>query len=158
MFEVLYVCGLWVSELVGLILEQVNLCQGVVKVFGKGSKECLVLFGEEVIGWFECYLCEVCGDLFGGWFSDVLFFSLCGEQMICQIFWYCIKYYVQVVVIGMLILLYILCYVFVIYLFNYGVDLWVVQMLFGYSDLLIIQIYIYIVWVCFQDLYVCYYL
>ena len=61
MLEVLYACGLRVSELVGLTLEQVNLRQGVVKVFGKGSKERLVPLGE-AIGWLERYLREARGD------------------------------------------------------------------------------------------------
>ncbi len=73
MLEVLYACGLRVSELVGLTLEQVNLRQGVVKVFGKGSKERLVPLGEEAIGWLERYLREARGDLLGGRPSDVLF-------------------------------------------------------------------------------------
>lgn len=86
MLEVLYACGLRVSELVGLTLEQVNLRQGVVKVFGKGSKERLVPLGEEAIGWLERYLREARGDLLGGRPSDVLFPSLRGEQMTRQTF------------------------------------------------------------------------
>ncbi len=42
MLEVLYACGLRVTELVSLTLEQVNLRQGVLRVMGKGSKERLV--------------------------------------------------------------------------------------------------------------------
>ena len=58
MLEVLYACGLRVSELVGLTLEQVNLRQGVLRVFGKGSKERLVPLGEEAIAWIERYMRE----------------------------------------------------------------------------------------------------
>ena len=47
MLEVLYACGLRVSELVGLSISQVNLRQNVVRVMGKGSKERLVPMGEE---------------------------------------------------------------------------------------------------------------
>src|SRR5690606_39572090 len=39
MLEVLYACGLRVTELVSLTLEQLNPRQGVLRVFGKGSKE-----------------------------------------------------------------------------------------------------------------------
>lgn len=45
LFEILYGCGLRVSEAVGLNLEDVDLRQGWVKVMGKGSQERMVPFG-----------------------------------------------------------------------------------------------------------------
>ncbi|MEE4464258.1 site-specific tyrosine recombinase XerD, partial [Azotobacter chroococcum] len=93
MLEVLYACGLRVSELVGLRLEQLNLRQGVVRVFGKGSKERLVPLGEEAIVWLERYLAEARSLLLGGRPSDVLFPSLRGEQMTRQTFWHRIKHH-----------------------------------------------------------------
>ncbi|MDO8431413.1 MAG: site-specific tyrosine recombinase [Candidatus Binatus sp.] len=45
MLELAYGCGLRVSELVGLQLQQVNLSAGVLVVFGKGSKERMVPMG-----------------------------------------------------------------------------------------------------------------
>ena len=56
MLEVLYACGLRVTELISLTLEQVNLRQGVLRVMGKGSKERLVPMGEEAIVWVERYM------------------------------------------------------------------------------------------------------
>ena len=43
--EVLYGCGLRVSELVGLDVDDVDLDEGFVRVFGKGSKERVVPIG-----------------------------------------------------------------------------------------------------------------
>ncbi len=40
--------GLRASELVGLTMDNVNLEEGMVKVFGNGSKERIVLFGARV--------------------------------------------------------------------------------------------------------------
>ena len=56
MLELLYACGLRVSELVGLLLQQVNLRTGVIRVLGKGSKERLIPFGEQASDWIERYL------------------------------------------------------------------------------------------------------
>ena len=56
MFELLYACGLRVSELVGVHADQVNLVQGVVKLMGKGSKERLVPVGDEAADWLQRYL------------------------------------------------------------------------------------------------------
>ena len=126
MLEVLYACGLRVSELVGLTLEQVNLRQGVVKVFGKGSKERLVPLGEEAIGWLERYLREARGDLLGGRPSDVLFPSLRGEQMTRQTFWHRIKHHAQVAAIGTSISPHTLRHAFATHLLNHGADLRVV--------------------------------
>ncbi|MEN7282817.1 site-specific tyrosine recombinase XerD [Pseudomonas aeruginosa] len=153
MLEVLYACGLRVSELVGLTLEQVNLRQGVVKVFGKGSKERLVPLGEEAIGWLERYLREARGDLLGGRPSDVLFPSLRGEQMTRQTFWHRIKHHAQVAAIGTLISPHTLRHAFATHLLNHGADLRVVQMLLGHSDLSTTQIYTHIARARLQDLH-----
>src|SRR5882672_9907597 len=51
MLEVLYASGLRVSELVRLKLAEVSHDMGVVRVFGKGSKERLVPLGEEALAW-----------------------------------------------------------------------------------------------------------
>ncbi|HCL3902113.1 site-specific tyrosine recombinase XerD [Pseudomonas aeruginosa] len=153
MLEVLYACGLRVSELVGLTLEQVNLRQGVVKVFGKGSKERLVPLGEEAIGWLERYLREARGDLLGGRPSDVLFPSLRGEQMTRQTFWHRIKHHAQVAAISTSISPHTLRHAFATHLLNHGADLRVVQMLLGHSDLSTTQIYTHIARARLQDLH-----
>ncbi len=144
MLEVLYACGLRVSELVGLALEQVNLRQGVLRVFGKGSKERLVPMGEEAIGWVERYCREARPALLAGRPADVLFPSLRGEQMTRQTFWHRIKHHAQVAGIAKSLSPHTLRHAFATHLLNHGADLRVVQMLLGHSDLSTTQIYTHI--------------
>src|SRR5690554_1164346 len=66
MLELMYACGLRVSELVGLPANGVNLRQGVLRVSGKGGKERLVPLGEEAQHWLERYLEEARPALVGG--------------------------------------------------------------------------------------------
>src|SRR5690606_18925298 len=56
MLELMYACGLRVSELVGLPATAVNLRQGVLRVTGKGGRERLVPLGEEAQHWLQRYL------------------------------------------------------------------------------------------------------
>ena len=58
MLEVLYACGLRVSELVSLTPAMVNLRQGALRVLGKGQKERLVPLGEEAHGWIRRWVEE----------------------------------------------------------------------------------------------------
>lgn len=144
MLEVLYACGLRVSELIGLTLEQVNLRQGVLRVFGKGSKERLVPMGEEAIGWVERYCREARPVLLGGRPGDVLFPSLRGEQMTRQTFWHRIKHQARVAGIAKSLSPHTLRHAFATHLLNHGADLRVVQMLLGHSDLSTTQIYTHV--------------
>ena len=144
MLEVLYACGLRVSELVSLTLEQYNPRQGVLRVFGKGSKERLVPMGEEAVVWVERYCREARADLLGGRPSDVLFPSLRGEQMTRQTFWHRIKLQAKVAGIGKSLSPHTLRHAFATHLLNHGADLRVVQMLLGHADLSTTQIYTHI--------------
>ena len=153
MLEVLYACGLRVSELIALRLEQVNLRQGVLRVFGKGSKERLVPLGEEAMLWLERYAREARPLLLGGKPSDVLFPSLRGEQMTRQTFWHRIKRQARVAGIAKALSPHTLRHAFATHLLNHGADLRVVQMLLGHSNLSTTQIYTYIARARLQELH-----
>jgi integrase/recombinase XerC len=62
MLEVLYAGGLRVAELVGLDLEDINLDDAYVKVFGKGGRERLCPIGRAAVDALKAYLAEERGD------------------------------------------------------------------------------------------------
>ena len=144
MLEVLYACGLRVTELISLTLEQVNLRQGVLRVFGKGSKERLVPLGEEAMVWVARYVRDSRPLLLDGKPSDVLFPSLRGEKMTRQTFWYRIKHQARVAGISKSLSPHTLRHAFATHLLNHGATLRVVQMLLGHSDLSTTQIYTHV--------------
>ncbi|MCK3667620.1 site-specific tyrosine recombinase XerD [Photorhabdus noenieputensis] len=145
MLEVLYACGLRVSELVGLTLSDVSLRQGVVRVIGKGNKERLVPLGEEAIYWLENYMEYGRAELLNGATLDVLFPSKRGRQMTRQTFWHRIKHYALLAGIDAERLSpHVLRHAFATHLLNHGADLRVVQMLLGHSDLSTTQIYTHV--------------
>lgn len=61
--EVLYGCGLRVSELTALDLAELDLKAGLIRVYGKGSKERMVPIGGTALVALESYLCEARGLL-----------------------------------------------------------------------------------------------
>ena len=145
MLEVLYACGLRVSELVGLSLSDISLRQGVLRVIGKGDKERLVPLGEEAIYWLEQYLQYGRPALMQGKTDDIVFPSLRGQKMTRQTFWHRIKHYAVIAGIDSEKLSpHVLRHAFATHLLNHGADLRVVQMLLGHSDLSTTQIYTHV--------------
>ena len=57
-FEMIYSCGLRVSELSGLDTNSVYFEQGLLRVFGKGSKERIVPIGQRGMDYLQVYLKE----------------------------------------------------------------------------------------------------
>ena len=153
MLEMLYACGLRVTELTSLQIVQVSLNQGVVRVFGKGSKERLVPMGEEALMWLKRYLAGPRSELLKGNLSDVLFPSRRGTQMTRQTFWYRIKIYAERAQIKKDLSPHTLRHAFATHLLNHGADLRVVQMLLGHSDLTTTQIYTHVAKQRMQELH-----
>jgi integrase/recombinase XerD len=153
MLELLYACGLRVTELTSLQLVQVSMNQGVVRVFGKGSKERLVPMGEEALMWLQRYMAGPRSELLKGIPSDVLFPSRRGTQMTRQTFWYRIKIYAARAGIKKDLSPHTLRHAFATHLLNHGADLRVVQMLLGHSDLSTTQIYTHVAQQRMQELH-----
>ncbi|MEJ2479041.1 MAG: site-specific tyrosine recombinase XerD [Acidihalobacter sp.] len=145
MLELLYATGLRVSELVGLADSQLNLRHGVVRVFGKGSKERLVPLGEEASRWVERYLSEARPELMHGHApSKAVFVTRRGGPMTRQAFWYLIRRHARRAGIVKHLSPHTLRHAFATHLLNHGADLRVVQMLLGHSDLSTTQIYTHV--------------
>ena len=59
MIEVLYGCGLRVTELITLRISDLHAAQGYIKVTGKGNKERIVPIGDTALKFLDIYLSEV---------------------------------------------------------------------------------------------------
>jgi len=157
MLEVLYACGLRVSELVGLTYFGVDLGAGVLRVSGKGSKERMVPLGEEAVEWLQRYAGEARPTLLrgraktrravraaAGGSGAQLFVTARGAGMTRQAFWYLIKRYGARAIPGKPLSPHVLRHAFATHLLNHGADLRVVQMLLGHADISTTQIYTHV--------------
>ncbi|GGY73261.1 tyrosine recombinase XerD [Cellvibrio zantedeschiae] len=144
MLEVLYACGLRVTELVTLTMPQINLRQNVIRVMGKGSKERLIPMGEEAASWLEKYFREARPFLLNNLPNEVVFPSTRAQHMTRQTFWHRIKHWATVAGIDKPLSPHTLRHAFATHLLNHGADLRVVQLLLGHSDLSTTQIYTHI--------------
>ena len=141
MLELIYACGLRVSELIQLDILNLNLRQGVIRVIGKGEKERLVPMGEEALHWIERYINKSRPNLLKDNKVSQLFLSKRGRQMTRQAFWYRIKEYASIASIKADLSPHTLRHAFATHLINHGADLRTVQLLLGHSSLSTTQIY-----------------
>lgn len=145
MLELLYASGLRVSELVELKLFAISTGEGVIRVFGKGSKERLVPTGDIALEWLGRYLREARPALLRGRTCDEVFVSQRGAGMTRQMFWRIIKQYAPKAGIpAQRISPHTLRHAFATHLINHGADLRVVQLLLGHADISTTQIYTHV--------------
>ena len=142
MLELIYACGLRVSELISLDILNINLRQGVIRVIGKGEKERLVPMGEEALHWIERYINKSRPNFIKADNKITeLFLSKRGKAMTRQTFWYRLKEYAQLASINKELSPHTLRHAFATHLINHGADLRTVQLLLGHSSLSTTQIY-----------------
>ena len=142
MLELIYACGLRVTELISLDILNINLRQGVIRVIGKGEKERLVPMGEEALDWIQRYITQSRPNLLKNNNKVTeLFLSKRGKSMTRQTFWYRIKEYAVKASINKELSPHTLRHAFATHLINHGADLRTVQLLLGHSSLSTTQIY-----------------
>ncbi len=139
MIEILYATGMRISELVNLKLTDIDFNRSVLKVFGKGSKERLVPYGEKAAEALRIYL-EDRKKLD----SKDVFLSNRGTRITRGAFWQRIKIYIKRENLKSSISAHTLRHAFATHLLNRGADLRSVQILLGHSDLSTTQIYTHI--------------
>lgn len=145
MMEVLYACGLRVSELVGLEFFEVNLSAGWLQITGKGDKTRLVPLGQYAKSALEDYL-AIRHNLIPTGKKDcqAVFLTEQGGYMTRHNFWHLIKKYAQLAGIQKPISPHTVRHAFATHLVNHGADLRSVQLLLGHKDLSTTQIYTHI--------------
>ena len=143
MFEVLYACGLRVSELVGLSVQQLDMVTGLLITRGKGNKERMVPLGEIALGWLERYFREARPLLLAGAQCDTVFVTQRKAGMTRQMAWHLISHYARQQGLPP-ISPHMLRHAFATHLVNHGADLRVVQLLLGHSDISTTQIYTHV--------------
>ena len=139
MIEMLYATGMRISELVNLKITDVDMKRCVIKVFGKGSKERLVPFGETALDSLKSYLNDREQSS-----SKEIFLSNRGKKMTRVAFWQRVKIYLIRENLKNSISPHTLRHAFATHLLNRGADLRSVQLLLGHSDLSTTQIYTHI--------------
>ncbi len=144
MLELLYSCGLRVSELINLSYHNINLKEEFIRIHGKGNKERVLPMGEMAIDYLMKYETNARPMLLKNGQSDSYFLSNRGSAMSRQNFFYIIKAYANQVGIEKPLSPHSLRHAFATHLVQKGADLRSVQLMLGHSDISSTQLYTHI--------------
>lgn len=141
--EVLYGCGLRVSELCGLLISHVYLDKGFVRVVGKGSKERLVPLGEMAADAFSAWL-EVRGEPCEPKYSDIAFLNRFGAPLSRVAVFNLVKKQALLAGVNKEISPHTFRHSFATHMIENGADLRIVQEMLGHESILTTEIYTHI--------------
>ena len=139
--ELMYSAGLRVSELCQLKIEQINSEAGILRIFGKGSKERIVPLGENAKISLEAYLVRSRPSFVNEKTDTTVFLSRLGKCLSRKTIWYMIKRYREKALIKKVIKPHTLRHSFATHLLEGGADLRSIQDLLGHADISTTQIY-----------------
>jgi len=140
--EVLYACGLRVSELINLKISDLFLSDESIRVFGKGSKERIVPIGSSAINWLDKYFLNSRVLLEKKSKSEnYVFLNTRGTKFSRMGIWKIISRYVKEAGILKSVHPHTFRHSFATHLIEGGADLRAVQEMLGHADISTTQIY-----------------
>ena len=141
MVEVMYACGLRVSELVNLKISELHLTSKMISTTGKGSKERLIPINDYASKILKNYLIEHRPKLLKKQSSPYVFLNNLGEPISRQSFFKFIKKLCLDAGIEKEISPHTLRHSFATHLLEAGTDLRLIQEMLGHEDISTTQIY-----------------
>ena len=144
LLELAYGAGLRVSEWITLAVRDVLFEEGLVRVFGKGSKERLVPIGRSAIGAVAIYLRELRPRLERGEGKGILLLNARGRPLTRMGAWKILRRYVEKAQITKHVSPHTLRHSFATHLLEGGADLRVVQELLGHATISTTQLYTHV--------------
>lgn len=140
LFELIYSCGLRVSEAVELSLGELHFDEGIIRVVGKGDKERLIPMGEEAERWLKIYINDVRPTMLkSGRLCEKIFINNRGTGLSRKGMWKRFRQLADTVGLGAKI--HTLRHSFATHMLRGGADLRSVQEMLGHSDISTTQIY-----------------
>ncbi|MCQ2560136.1 MAG: site-specific tyrosine recombinase XerD [Clostridia bacterium] len=144
MLELLYACGIRVSELVNLELNNLNLEEGYLRFLAKGDKERVVPIGRKALQALSIYLASGRPALLKGRSSAALFVNRSAQALTRQGFWKILRKYVQQSGLDLTISPHTFRHSFATHLLENGANLRSIQEMLGHADIATTQIYTHV--------------
>ena len=141
--ELLYGCGIRVSEAVGIKISCLYFEEGFVRVIGKGDKERLVPIGEMAVAAVNEYI-EVRPDPAGTSFEDILFLNRFGKSLSRQSMFMMVKKQALLADVRTTISPHTFRHSFATHLVEHGADLRAVQEMLGHENITTTEIYTHV--------------
>jgi integrase/recombinase XerD len=145
MIELMYSCGLRVSELCGLRVSDIQREEGCVRCIGKGNKERLVPVGRQALEAVQRYLRDSRTKLLGERNSPFLFLGQTGNAIDRVAYWQRLRHYGRKAGLRRSLKPHMLRHSFATHLLDRGADLRSVQIMLGHADISTTQIYTHVV-------------
>ncbi len=143
--EVLYACGLRVSELINLKVSNLLFNEEIIRVFGKGSKERLVPIGSSAVKWTNEYLKKSRPLLEKRSKSEnIVFLNSRGTKLSRMGIWKIVDRYTKEADVEREVHPHTFRHSFATHLLEGGADLRAVQEMLGHADISTTQIYTHI--------------
>lgn len=142
MLEVLYSCGLRVSELTSLKISRVDLIDGLIRVVGKGNKERVIPIGHQACDAIDDYLSHYRAEITPSHgHEDILFMGKKGVELTRQMVFTLIKRSAITAGIRKKVSPHTFRHSFATHLIEAGADLRAVQEMLGHAQITTTEIY-----------------